>query len=163
MLDDVLPKLTEDNDVYSNTEIIQNEKDSNEDTIYIALPSNEEELENVTETELAQALGEITDLDIVRIDPSHIDANQIDKEQDILPINSLESNKEDSKENTMDTQEAKLNNTNDKTNNLNKENIKDLDANSLIDFFKNTPKEKLHEIFDGSEVSFNIKFGKNSD
>ncbi len=46
------------------------------------------------------------------------------------------------------------------TDTINKDNVKELDANSLIDFFKNTPKEKLHEILDGSEINFSIHFGK---
>ena len=40
--------------------------------------------------------------------------------------------------------------------------VKDMDADSLIDFFKNTPKDKLHEILEGANISFNIHFGKNT-
>ena len=182
VLDDMLAELDSKNstDTLESSDIAPNDNstkslETNPDTLYVALPSNEEALENLTETELAEALGEITDLDIVRIDPNDINPNQlnqnkIDETQDTPAINT-ESSITDTQETESNLNETQLDDTmplNNEapldtistTDTINKDNVKELDANSLIDFFKNTPKEKLHEIFDGSEINFSIHFGK---
>ena len=182
VLDDMLAELDSKNstDTLESSNITSTNNstkslETNPDTLYVALPSNEEALENLTETELAEALGEITDLDIVRIDPNDINPNQlnqnkIDETQDTPAINT-ESSITDTQETESNLNETQLDDTmplNNEapldtistTDTINKDNVKELDANSLIDFFKNTPKEKLHEIFDGSEINFSIHFGK---
>ena len=182
VLDDMLAELDSKNstDTLESSDIAPNDStkslETNPDTLYVALPSNEEALENLTETELAEALGEITDLDIVRIDPNDINPNQLnqnklDETQDTPAINT-ESSITDTQEIESSLNETQLDDTmplNNEapldtlstTDTINKDNVKELDANSLIDFFKNTPKEKLHEILDGSEINFSIHFGKN--
>ena len=182
VLDDMLAELDSKNstDTLESSDIASNDNstkslETNPDTLYVALPSNEEALENLTETELAEALGEITDLDIVRIDPNDINPNQLnqnklDETQDTPAINT-ESSITDTQEIESNLNETQLDdtmplnneaplNTISTTDTINKDNVKELDANSLIDFFKNTPKEKLHEILDGSEINFSIHFGK---
>ncbi|WP_174566023.1 hypothetical protein [Helicobacter bilis] len=182
VLDDMLAELDSKNstDTLESSDIASNNNstkslETNPDTLYVALPSNEEALENLTETELAEALGEITDLDIVRIDPNDINPNQLnqnklDETQDTPAINT-ESSITDTQEIKSSLNETQLDDTmplNNEapldtlstTDTINKDNVKELDANSLIDFFKNTPKEKLHEILDGSEINFSIHFGK---
>ena len=182
VLDDMLAELDSKNstDTLESSDIASNDNstkslETNPDTLYVALPSNEETLENLTETELAEALGEITDLDIVRIDPNDINPNQpnqntLDEAQDTPAINTESSITDtqgiESSLNEMQLDDTMpLNNeapldTLSTTDTINKDNVKELDANSLIDFFKNTPKEKLHEILDGSEINFSIHFGK---
>ncbi|WP_281651041.1 hypothetical protein [Helicobacter bilis] len=182
VLDDMLAELDSKNstDTLESSNITSTNNstkslETNPDTLYVALPSNEEALENLTETELAEALGEITDLDIVRIDPNDINPNQLnqnklDETQDTPAINT-ESSITDTQEIESNLNETQLDdtmplnneaplNTISTTDTINKDNVKELDANSLIDFFKNTPKEKLHEILDGSEINFSIHFGK---
>ncbi len=148
---------------------MQNAQDEDADTLYVTLPSNEETLENLTETELAEALGENTDSTIVRLEP-----NQDNHVQETLSNSSLESSKEDLVVNVSDEQEEvkssideklidddlQSRNSSREKSEIRADNVKELDADSLIDFFKNTPKEKLHEIFDGSEINFSIHFGK---
>ncbi len=182
MLDDMLAELDSKSstDTLESSDITSNDNstkslETNPDTLYVALPSNEEALENLTETELAEALGEITDLDIVRIDPNDINPNQLnqnklDETRDTPAINT-ESSITDTQEIESNLNETQLDDamplnneapldTLSTTDTINKDNVKELDANSLIDFFKNTPKEKLHEILDGSEINFSIHFGK---
>ena len=182
VLDDMLAELDSKNstDTLESSNITSTNNstkslETNPDTLYVALPSNEETLENLTETELAEALGEITDLDIVRIDPNDINPNQLnqnklDETRDTPAINT-ESSITDTQETESSLNEMQLDDTmplNNEaqpdtlstTDTINKDNVKELDANSLIDFFKNTPKEKLHEILDGSEINFSIHFGK---
>ncbi|MDY5821997.1 MAG: hypothetical protein SPJ83_04250 [Helicobacter sp.] len=182
VLDDMLAELDSKNstDTLESSNITSTNNstkslETNPDTLYVALPSNEEALENLTETELAEALGEITDLDIVRIDPNDINPNQLnqnklDETQDTPAINT-ESSITDTQEIESSLNETQLDDTmplNNEapldtlstTDTISKDNVKELDANSLIDFFKNTPKEKLHEILDGSEINFSIHFGK---
>ncbi|WP_194145877.1 hypothetical protein [Helicobacter bilis] len=182
VLDDMLAELDSESstDTLESSDIASNDNstgslETNPDTLYVALPSNEETLENLTETELAEALGEITDLDIVRIDPNDINPNQLnqnklDETRDTPAINT-ESSITDTQEIESNLNETQLDDTmplNNEapldtlstTDTINKDNVKELDANSLIDFFKNTPKEKLHEILDGSEINFSIHFGK---
>ena len=182
VLDDMLAELDSKNstDTLESSNITSTNNstkslETNPDTLYVALPSNEETLENLTETELAEALGEITDLDIVRIDPNDINPNQLnqnklDETRDTPAINT-ESSITDTQETESNLNETQLDDimplnneaqpdTLSTTDTINKDNVKELDANSLIDFFKNTPKEKLHEILDGSEINFSIHFGK---
>lgn len=186
MLDDMLAELDsknstdtlESSDIASASNSIKTLKTS-PDTLYVALPSNEETLENLTETELAEALGEITDLDIVRIDPNDIDPNQLnqnklDEAQDTPAIETSTIDTQEIESSLNETQPDDIMPLHDEkpldndlqtdnpstTDNIGKDNVKELDANSLIDFFKNTPKEKLHEILDGSEINFSIHFGR---
>ena len=129
------------------------------DTLYVTLPSNEDNIEKLTETELAEALGE-SELPIMRLEQS-LDTESIsqDKKDNAESMQTIENSNietaafdNEATIDTLDMQNAKLQQSD----------IKDLDANSLIDLFKNTPTDKLHEIFDGSEITFNIRFSKNS-
>ena len=129
------------------------------DTLYVTLPSNEDNIEKLTETELAEALGE-SELPIMRLEQS-LDTESIsqDKKDNAESMQTIENSNIETTAfdnaatiDTLDMQNAKLQQSD----------IKDLDANSLIDLFKNTPTDKLHEIFDGSEITFNIRFSKNS-
>lgn len=119
---------------------------------YVTLPSNEDSIEKLTETELAEALGE-SEMPIMRLE------QPLDAEDDIK-----DSNIEDSMQNAKDGSDESGNELFEyemPSGEFQQNVIKELDANSLIDLFKNTPKDKLHEIFDGSEITFNIRFGKN--
>ncbi len=132
-----------------------------DEMLYVTLPSSEESIENITETELAEALGESCDVPIIRLEQSlEEEAKQDNRQLDIAE--SIPLNTDDMPLDNTQTQIPQEDDAQEHVDSIrDTQHIKDLDADSLIDFFKNTPKEKLHEIFDGSEINFSIHFGKN--
>ncbi|RDU67582.1 hypothetical protein CQA53_00810 [Helicobacter didelphidarum] len=101
---------------------------------------------------------------IVLNEDSLSDDSSIKENETIATMNDIleKDNEYEDIESTLDLN-LDVDTQDSETISINKVNVKDMSADSLIDFFKNTPREKLHEILDGTDISFNIHFGKNKD
>lgn len=110
------------------------ELDSTEEIIEKEGNDNKDNIEALTEVEIAQALGEeMLDISV----PQTTNDSQKTEETET---------KEQEKDVIEPKEGIKM--------------VKDMNADSLIDFFKDTPREKLHEILQGADISFNIRFDK---
>ena len=133
------------------------EQSKNNNALYVTLPSNEDSIDKLTETELAEALGE-SEMPIVRLEQALDTESSMQDNTDSMQ-DTTESKDTSLKENAIPMETT----TKMQDDKVQHNAIKELDANSIIDLFKNTPTDKLHEMFDGSEITFSIRFGKNSD